>query len=151
MFPISKAKTFHPSRKRMNPALLITWLRHTSRLRSKAMKPIVFHTLCWRSKEICDHWSPATFGSRAPFAESRPSEREDKRAIAGRLQDYPQDNPPGTIHPIIHYRPIGGIDPGTNNDLNYHRVPVFSEDRHLGQWASPAPPRVPRGNLMTFH
>ena len=53
MFPISKAKTFHPSRKRMNPALLITWLRHTSRLRSKAMKPIVFHTLCWRSKEIC--------------------------------------------------------------------------------------------------
>ena len=25
---------------------------------------------------------------------------------------------------------------GTNNDLNYHRVPVPSGDRHLGQWAS---------------
>ena len=33
-------------------------------------------------------------------------ECEDKRAI--RLQDYPQDNPPGTIHPpIIHYWHIG--------------------------------------------
>ena len=35
-------------------------------------------------------------------------QNHDKRAIAGRLQDYPQDNPPGTIHPpIIHYWHIG--------------------------------------------
>ena len=26
-----------------------------------------------------------------------------------------------------------GLDPGTNNNLNYHRVPVPSGDRHLGQ------------------
>ena len=31
---------------------------------------------------------------------------------------------------------LSGIDPGTNNDLNYHTVPVPSGDRHLGQWAS---------------
>ena len=34
---------------------------------------------------------------------------------------------------------LSGIDPGTNNDLYYHRVPVPFWDRHLGQWASPPP------------
>ena len=55
------------------------------------------------------------------------------------------------IHKTIHqgqsilasstlaYWILSGIDPGTNNDLNYHRVPV-SGDRRLGQWASPHPP-----------
>ena len=77
---------------------------------------------------------------KGPFCRSQSSVIAcDKRASAGRLQDYPQDNPPGTIHPpIIHtgiLDSLSGIDPGTNNELNYHRVPVPSRDRRLGQWA----------------
>ena len=67
-----------------------------------------------------------------------------KRTLAGRLQDYPQDNPPGTIHPpIIH---SGILDSLRNrsrdqiNDLYYHRVPVPFWDRHLGPRPAAAPP-----------
>ena len=45
-------------------------------------------------------------------------------------------NNPSSNHPLLAYWTLSEIDPGTNNDLNYHRVPVPSENRHLGQWAS---------------
>ena len=51
-----------------------------------------------------------------------------------------RDNP-SSNHPLLAYWTLSGIDSGTNNDLNYHRALVPSGDRHLGQWASPPPPR----------
>ena len=118
------------------------------------MKPIVFHTLCWRSKEICLFcvlfFRPLISRNiwlKGPFCRSQSSERVTKE---------PQQAAYRIIHKTIHqgqsilqsstlaYWILSGIDPGTNNDLNYHRVPVPSRDRHLGQWASPpAPPPPP--------
>ena len=111
------------------------------------MKPIVFHTVCWRSKERVLFFRPLIISRniwlKGPFCRSQSSVIAcDKRVLAGRLQDYPQDNPPGQSilqSSTLAYWILSGIDPGTNNDLNCHRVPVPSGDRHLGQWASPPP------------
>ena len=71
-------------------------------------------------------------------------DRVKQKTLAGRLQDYPQDNPPGTIHPpIIHSGILDSLrnrSRDQHNDLYYHRVPVPFGDQHLGQWASPPPP-----------
>ena len=110
----------------MNPALLITWLRHTLRLRSKAMKPIVFHTLCWRSKEIC-----VCFQGPLLHNHDHPSVRtKEPLQAAYRI-----------IHKTIH-QGQSILQSSIIGILDSLRNRFRDQQQRLGQWASPPPPPV---------
>ena len=81
---------------------------------------------------------------KGPFCRSQSSERVTKepQQAAYRITHKTIHQGQSILQSTLAYWILSGIDPGTNNDLNYHRVPVPSGDRHLGQWASP-PPQTP--------
>ena len=100
----------------------------------------LFCVLCFRPLISRNIWLKGPFCRITTIRAWR--QKSHCRPLAGLSTRQSTRDNPSSNHPLLEYWTLSGIDPGTNNDLNYHRVPVPSGDRHL-QWASLPPPAHP--------